>query len=289
MKRDLRILISGIVMLIVLCTLAACGGSKMESKYMKIEGIYISKADAYKDDDKHKKMVYLFYTQDAADKDLALSVTGGSISIGDNKYDAKRKRNSCAYMPNYYYSYYDRTLKSGKSVKVAETYLVPEADLKNIETITVENKELLGDEQLVVPADDIVSCSDEKEVAKLVDPEGYEQEVDDRKPADAKTVKAVKEQINGYYIEFETTNNVTMEFECSEPDRFDLAINNSVISSGKYEVLKGYIGCTFDSNKTTVYVPYEFDDNGEVTANPLVTWDSYVDISDRRVQNFDLD
>ena len=287
MKRDLRILISGIVMLIVLFTLAACGGSKMESKYMKVEGIYISKADAYKDDEDHEKIVYLFYTQDAADKDLALSVTGGSISIGDNKYDAEHHRNSCAYMPNYYYSYYDRTLKSGKSIKVAETYLVPEADLKNIETITIENKELLGDEQLVVPADDIVSCNDEKEVAKLVDPEGYEQEVDDRKPADAKTVKAVKEQINGYYIEFETTNNVTLEFECSEPDHFKLSTSD--MSKGKYEVLKGYIGCTFDSNKVTVYVPYEIDDNGEVTANPMVTWDPYVDISDMRVKNFDLD
>lgn len=289
MKRDLRILISGIVMLIVLFTLAACGGSKMESKYMKVEGIYISKADAYKDDEDHEKIVYLFYTQDAADKDLALSVTGGSISIGDNKYDAEHHRNSCAYMPNYYYSYYDRTLKSGKSIKVAETYLVPEADLKNIETITIENKELLGDEQLVVPADDIVSCSDEKEVAKLVDPEGYEQEVDDRKPADAKTVKTVKEQLNGGYIEFRACSNKPYVFECYKPDRFDLKLKNSFKTSGRYEILKGYISCTFDSNKRTVYVPYEFNDDGEVIAYPYYTWDWYEDISDKRVQNFDLD
>lgn len=289
MKRDLRILISGIVMLIVLFTLAACGGSKMESKYMKVDGIYISKADVYEDDDKHQKIIYLFYTQDAVDKDMTVSVTGGSIYIGDNKYDAKHQRNSCAYMPNYLYSYYDWTLKSGKSIKVAETYLVPEADLKNIETITIENKNLLGDEQLVASADDIVYCSDEKEVAKLIDPEGYEQEVDDRKPADAKTVKAVKEQINGSYIEFEACGNKPYVFECSKPDRFDLKINNSVKTSGRYEVLKGYIGCTFDSNKRTVYVPYEINDNGEVTANPYLTWDWYVDISDKRVQNFDLD
>ena len=271
MKRDLRILISGIVMLIVLFTLAACGGSKMESKYMKIEGIYVDNSYEDKDDPDMKK-VYLFYTQNAADKDMNVSISNGKIVIDENnEYESYHLPKSCVYMPGYYYSDYDKELTSGQTLKVAETYTIPENVLKKGKNINIVNEEVLGDKNLSFPVDEIIYCDDVKEIAKDIDPEGYKEEQDKRKKADDKTIKEVRAQIDNTYIDF-YANTIYYRLEFSEPDVFSLNINNSFTNGGKYSIRNGYISCTFDSNNKTTYVPYEMKD-GEIILYPEIAWD----------------
>ena len=50
-------------------------------------------------------------------------------------------------------------------------------------TITVKNSDIPGCEELRLSTDDIITCESAKEIAKAVDPEGYEKEVKARKEA----------------------------------------------------------------------------------------------------------
>ena len=66
-------------------------------------------------------------------------------------------------------------------------------------------------------------------------------------------------------------NNTGYRIEFYEPNSFELKrpINNA----GAYEVLNSYIRLTYDSNGTTVDIPYLWNDDGLIVLNPADGFD----------------
>lgn len=231
------------------------------TNYMNIDGIYVD--TSYQDSDNDKlKLVYLFYTVSTNNENLAVASTTAKMTInGVNTYTAALYNKSCTYMSSYYYSQYLETVYVGDSLKVVETFKIPEGDLAEGRTLTLSKTEIPEIDQIQMTTDDIVFCDSAEEIAQLVDPDGYADELYRRSDADESTASAVKEAINGYYWTF-YVNSIIYKIEFFSPNGFELTVSSlNVSNEGTYSVKNGYVVCTYTESGTVVEIPYTWEDN----------------------------
>ena len=92
-------------------------------------------------------------------------------------------------------------------------------------------------------------------IAKLVDPEGYQQASYDLAEADSEAANKVRKEINGYYYDvYVSPLSYRIEFYKNTYDIYCMGIS----SSGKYSIRNGYVVLTNDSTGAQNFCPYEW-------------------------------
>lgn len=229
--------------------------------YMTIDGVFVD--ESYVDDDSDSiRMVYLFYTLTTPDENLRVDSKSVKMTFnGVNSYESSHYSGTCTYMPNYYYSDYLEDVYVGDSLKVVETLKIPVGELTEGNTITLTKSQVPDIEQITFSTDDIQFCDSPESIAAMVDPDGYALEVYNRTPADDATVSKVKAAINGYYWSV-YVNSTSYELEFYDPNAFEMRVKAfGVSNSGTYEVLNGYVVCTYTETGIVLEIPYTWGAN----------------------------
>ncbi len=256
--------IAVLLVVMMLFSLIGCNNiSKPEkvtsNEYVNIDGIYVD--TSYEDKESSAlKMIYLFLTITAKDKNLKIDSNYTKMKVADtNSYDSVFYKGLCAYAPSYYYSSFIEDLYVGKEMGLALTFKVPEGDLTAGKEIVFEDTNLPVDD-LKIKTDDIVFCESEKQICKKADPEGYAKEKTKHEDADDATVKKVRSYLNGYYYTFYVTTGQTVqthEIEFFAPNKFEVRTSLGTSNGGTYKVKNNYIYVTYSESKHTVKIPYE--------------------------------
>lgn len=248
-----------IVFILVFLLLATgCGKKdvkKTETPHIIVDGICVD--DSYKDDaDESLRMVYLFYTLNSGDQNLEIDSKYTELIFEEtNTYSSEHYPGVCKYMGSYYYSSYIEKVYLGSTIKVVATLEIPEAELVHGRKITIRDNQLPDEEELLLLTDDIQHFNSVEEIAKVMDPTAYAEEMQKREPADSSTTEMVKNLLNGYYWSF-YVNFTSYKLEFSEPNTFSVTTSLGS-NSGTYLVKKGYIVCTYPSTGNSVEIPYE--------------------------------
>lgn len=284
MKKILAVLL----VLVMAVTFVACGAGtgdggssiipevdKTKNDNIDVEGIYVD--NSFVDDDNSSlKKVYVFLNITATDKNLKVDCKYTKMTINEsNAYESDFYKGDCSYAPSYYYSSFIEDVFVGDSIKLALTFEVPEGDLTAGKSITFTDTDMPFD-GIEMTTDDIVACESLEQVCEKADPEGYAEEADKHAPADDATVAEVQNNLNGYYWEFYVTLGTNVqkhEIEFFAPNKFELRTNYSA-NGGTYEVKKGFIYITYDTNNHTVKIPYEFKD-GELNLDCSTAFSIY--------------
>ncbi len=246
---------------------------------LTIEKIYVD--NSYTDEDNPSlKMVYVFFNVTATDENLKTdSVYTDLIINGTNTYSSDRYVTEAEdFMPSYYSGKYIKDVYVGESLKVVATFQIPEGDLSAGREITFSDTQITDFNKIKCSTDDIEYFENGTDLAKKADPKGYKKELDNRSDADEETARKVKNSINGYEYTF-YVNSTTYSLTFSSPNKFILYANINGVTvggnGGKYEVKKGYVACTYDSNGTTVFIPYSFED-GEIKLETADAFDTNI-------------
>lgn len=267
-------LISLVMAILVICTaLTACSDTTENEKFaeistaeettvadrsgtehIKIDGMFVDSSYVV-EEGTPLRLLYVFYTLTATDVNLKIDSKYTYLTIGQNKYESGHIPGVAKDMSSYLYTSYIKDVYVGESMKVVATFKVPEGDLAAGKIITVEDSQLPDEELLELKTDDIVTLGSTEEIAKIVDPEGFAAEQNRRADADAETVAAVKNRINGRYWSC-YVNNTSYKISFNG-NKFTVTTAFGS-NSGSYTVQNGYIFCTYDSTGYVIEVPYEF-------------------------------
>ena len=227
-----------------------------ESKYLRINGIYVD--NSFVDSENSSiKMVYVFY--DAFTNDINYSISSKYSELtfdGTNTYSSEKYPGKCIYMENYYYSDYIEDVLIGNSLKTVSTFKIPEAELAHGKTMTFLPYGVPNEGKLELKTDDIIFANSPEEIALAIDPDGYASYQTKLEDADESTAELVKSMINGYEWSF-YVNNIAYTIEFMEPNQFEVRTMLGA-NGGSYSVKNGYVSCTYDSNGTTVNIPWNF-------------------------------
>ena len=243
-----------------------------ETDYVSIDGIYVD--TSYSDSDNASlKMVYVFYTAKTNAENIKISSKSSKIKFdGANEYTSEKYGGVCKYMGSYYYSDYLEEVYVGTELKVVSTFKVPEGELAAGRSISLEPYGIPDAEKLMMATDSIVSCSSEEEIAQAVDPEGYADYQDKYTEADSDTTKKVRSALNGYYWSF-YVNSTSYQIEFYSPNKFETRVKAFGVSNdGTYVVRNGFISCTYDSNGTTVDIPWSWK-SGDIDLDVTTAFD----------------
>ena len=239
---------------------------------MTINGICVD--DSYQDKDgKPLKLLYLFYTITADDTNLEIDSKYTNMYIGNNSYSSDHYADvasACKYTRNYYYGSYIKDVYVGESMNVVATFYIPEGELTESKTVTLEDHQIPGIHAVSFDTSDVVYYADGEEIAMAMDPEGYEVSMYEREEADAATTKQVQKLLNGKYWSF-YVNNLAYKLSFTSPNKFTVTTAYSN-SSGTYSVRNGYIFCTYPNNGYTVEIPYEIVD-GKMDLDTIAGFD----------------
>ena len=233
----------------------------LSNDHITVDGIYVD--ESYVDSESSSlKMVYVFTTVTAAEKNIDIDSRYTKLNIGENCYESD-KYGDAPKWTSYYYSQNIKHLYVGESCKLALAFKIPEADLSGSKQITLQDSEIPNIDQLSFSTDIIQHAQSSGEIAQSVDPEGYAAEQAKYAPADAETCAAVQNAIIGYdYYMWYSTLCVRIHFSGAET--FELTSPRH--DSGTYQVLTGYIALTYDGAESpAVYVPWSWKDNGQIS------------------------
>ena len=226
-----------------------------------VNGICVD--ESYVDDEGSSlKLVYLFYTIHAESSNLQIDSKYTTMRIGENAYESDNFADvaaACKYTTNYYYGSYIRDVYVGESMNVVATFYIPQAELESGNTVTLEDHQIPGAEQLVLNTADFMYFSNSDEIAIAMDPEGYEMGVYLREEADWNTAEQVKSQMNGYYWSF-YVNSTSYEIEFAAPNSFTVRTSLGTSKSGTYSIRNGFVFCTYPDTGYTVEIPYTLVD-----------------------------
>lgn len=214
-------------------------------------------------DNSSRKMVYVFYTVFTQDQNLTVSCKYSDLTFDSgNSYSSETYAKSRGRdMPSYYYSDYIENVYVGQPLKAVSTFLVPAGEFGTGELFSVTPYGLPSGESLSFFSADVEYFDSPEELVASVDPEGYEEMLQKRQPADAQTENRVKGYLNGYYWSF-YVNSLSYEIEFYTPNRFETRVRAYNISNGgTYTVQNGFIVCTYDSNGTSIEIPYTLKEN----------------------------
>lgn len=165
-------------------------------------------------------------------------------------------------MPNYYSSDYIEDVYVGQTLKMVSVFKVPEGEFKTGVFFSVHPYGIPAEEKLVINTDDVKYFDSVEELAQTADPDGYAEMLRRHEPADQQTGSRVKAEINGYYWSF-YVNSISYQIEFFAPNRFEVRVRSlNVKNGGTYEVQNGFVVCTYDSNGSSVEIPYTFGENG---------------------------
>lgn len=235
----------------------------METDKVKIDGFFANTSHT-ESDGSPLKMVYVFLTFKSSESNFQVDSKYTALTIGSNKYESDFYKNSCQYMPNYYYSSFLEDVYVGNEFKLALTFKVPEGDLKPGKEVILSDSGMPLD-GLRFSTDDLVICNDVAEIGAAVDPAGSAKVEKARAMADEATTNKVRNAINGYYFEFYVsvgTNVLKYELEFYAPDKFEVR-TPYLTNNGTYEVHNGYVFLYYVTSDTPVEVAYEFE-NGDI-------------------------
>ena len=284
MKKLLAIFLTAAMML----SLCACGGSAepaateapaettaaptettvpapafvTETAHCKIDGIYVD--TSFTDESNPSmKMVYVCYTAFTNDENLDISSKASKLTFeSGNSYTSEAFSKSAGkYLSSYYFESTIKHVYIGESAKVLATFMVPEGEFKASSTMEIEFYGISDSEELLISTEDVVFCESAEILAQTADAEGYAAELAKHEPADEETLAMVKKAINGYKWNF-FVNNTAYEIEFYNPNKFELRVSSfGVTNGGTYEVLNGYVVCTYDSNGSVVEIPFSWGPN----------------------------
>lgn len=243
-----------------------------ETNTATIDGLYVN--EGYVNEENNQlKLLYLFYTLHPEDENLEISSVGTKLTINDkNAYDSERHIGSCKYMAGYYYSDFIEDVYMGSTLKVAETFEVPAADLESGRTITLENPHVEDFDEILLSTEDITHCESAEEIAKTADPDGYAKAQRLREPADEETTATVSNAINGYYWSF-FTNNTSYRIEFFAPNSYQLSVMG-IDTTGTYQVTNGFVICTNGTTGAVNELPYTLN-GSNVELDPATGFSVY--------------
>lgn len=234
-----------------------------ETAHCTLEGVYLD--NSYVDKDNSSlKLVYVCYSVQTQDQNLRVSSKLSELSFDSgNTYESSHYPNSGTDdMPNYYSSDYIEDVYVGQSLKMVSVFKVPEGEFKTGVFFSVHPYGIPAEEKLVINTDDVKYFDSVEELAQTADPDGYAEMLRRHEPADQQTVSRVKAEINGYYWSF-YVNSISYQIEFFAPNRFEVRVRSlNVKNGGTYEVQNGFVVCTYDSNGSSVEIPYTFGENG---------------------------
>ena len=232
----------------------------LSNDYITVDGIYVD--ESYVDSESSSlKMVYVFATVTAAEKNIDIDSRYTKLHIGENCYESD-KYGDAPKWTSYYYSSYIKHLYVGESCKLALAFKIPEADLSGSKQIRLQDNEIANFDQLSFTTDIVQHAQSSAEIAQSVDPEGYAAEQAKYVPADAETCAAVQNAIIGYDYYMYSTLSVRIHFSGTET--FELTY--PLQKFGTYQVLTNYIALTYDgADSPAVYVPWSWKDSGQIS------------------------
>ncbi|MBQ7961089.1 MAG: hypothetical protein IJ289_00700 [Clostridia bacterium] len=234
---------------------------------IKIDGLFVDESYVV-EEGSSLKLLYLFYTLTATDANLEIDSKYTYMTIGANKYESGHIPGVAKNMSSYVYTSYIEDVYVGESLKVVATFKVPAADLAPGKTIALEDSQLPNEEKLELITDSIQFKANTEEIAKVVDPEGYAAEQGKLQPADDERKSAVVNEVNGYEWSFYVNST---SYKISFTGNGFTLTTAFGSNSGTYEVLNGYIVCTYP-NGNSVKIPYEIVD-GEVDIDFVAGFD----------------
>lgn len=237
----------------------------LSAEGITVDGIYVD--DSYVDSESPSlKMVYLFYTATATDKNLSVDSKYTNMTIGENKYESEFYSSEATVKgkTSYYYSKSLKDIYVGEpSCKILATFKVPEADLSSGSAVSLKDSDIPNMEQLSFTTDDMKHAQSGDEIARQVDPEKYAEELAKYDPADEETCASVQDAIIGYeYYSYYGRLCTKVYFSNAESFKLEKPISKK----GTYQILKGYIALTYDGNEQpSAYVPWSWKDNGQIS------------------------
>ena len=247
-----------------------------ETEYLRIEGLYVDNTSG---DGEGRKVLYLLYTATAAGR-RPLSLDSASMLVladGERSYEAVRIPKACAWMEGVYYSGYLAEIAPGESLRVAETFRVPEEDLSPGTPLFFEKPRIPDMDRLCMNTSDIVFLDGPEAVAQAADPEGYAAALDRRTDA-GDAAERVRQRINGRSWSIEVEGK-WYRVDFTPPDNFVLTVSDTPTPididappSGKYTVARGFLFCTVAATGETVEIPYTYTGEG---ADEVFTLDLY--------------
>lgn len=244
-----------------------------ETKEVKIEGLYVD--DSYKDkDNSNNKLLYMVYTMKEPETNTSVDSKGTVMVVDEkNEYTSERistNADASAFCRNLYFSDYLENVNVGQTLKVMETFLIPDVELEPGKTITFKSSEFEATEaEIIMDTDSIKTFKNGKELAKVADPDGYKAETKARSKASDDRVKKVKKQMNDYYWTF-YVNYSSYKLEFSAPNKFQ--VTSSIggarhTANGTYSVKQGYVYLNYGKpSDPAVRIPYELKD-GKLNLN----------------------
>ncbi len=291
MKKKVVLIISSVLIIIIAIVVAIVliskksgntevtneKGEVLSSTYITIDDIFINDSYVNKNNPDVKE-VCLFYTLSTQDKNLSASSASIHIKINDmndySSYDGFNMLDATesSLTPNFYYSRYVENINVGSSKKFLATFKIPEGDLQGGKSIKLMDNNIPDIDKISFSTDFIKHAINYDEIAKTVDLDGYNKEMDLRSPADEKTINEVNKQLSDAYVTF-FANNIYYRMEFGTSNDFTITAG-SLSNNGIYIIKKGYLALSYDNGATIkVYVPYEFNQSGELTIHPETAFD----------------
>lgn len=248
--------------------------SKMSNSIITVDGIYLN--NEYSDND-NLRQVILFYTLKPNDENIEISSKTFKLKINKNEYEPLTNQET-PNLTQYYYSEFIENVYIDNSLKVATIFKVPDGDLKNGKEITLSDFKNYAN-GIKLKTDDIKEMDNLTSISLDVDKEystkRQEEEKEKLTEADTETINKVKNDINGYYFNFNAFVGqayTKYELEFSEPNNFKVTTTMSgasLTNEGTYRITKGYIILHYNSNSKEVNAPYSYE-TGEITMeNPF--------------------
>lgn len=233
-----------------------------ETDHCILDGIYVD-TSFVDESNPSMKMVYVCFTAQTNDKNLDISSKLCKLTFeSGNTYSSETfSKASGKYLSSYYYDNSIAHVYIGESKKVLVTFMVPEGEFKVSSNMTIAPYGMPDDEKLFVSVEDVLFCDSVDVLAQTADAEGYAAELLKHEPADEETITKVKAAINGYKWNF-FVNSTAYEIEFYSPNKFELRVKSfGVTNGGTYEILNGYVVCTYDSNGSVVEIPFSWGTN----------------------------
>lgn len=243
-----------------------------ETNAATVDGLYVNEGYVNEENDQ-LKLLYLLYTLHPEDENLEISSVGTRLTINDkNEYESERSIGACKYMASYYYSDFIEDVYMGSTLKVAETFEVPAADLESGRAITLENLHVEDFAEILLSTDGVTHCDSAEALAQMADPDGYAEAQRLREPADEATVATVSNAINGYYWSF-FTNNTSYRIEFFAPNSYTLS-TMGLDTTGTYQVTNGFVVCTNGTTGAVNELPYTLNESN-VELDPATGFSVY--------------
>ena len=233
-----------------------------DTDYMTVNGIF---TDASYVDDKNPELtrLYLFYTAKTPGDSYKVDSKDSKLTFSNGgTYTSSHHWAACLYMSSYYYRDFLKDVYVGDGVRVAETFYVPKAEIVPGRTITFSSSQIADSDRISLATDDIITLGSAREIAQIIDPEGYAQQSYALTEADKATKNKVLKAVNNYYWDF-WVDQITyrIEFGKYKYDQVSKINGTRIPTKGTYTICNGYLILENGGTHTLIYVPYTWNGN----------------------------